>query len=199
MNRINFLLKKKPTRLSCFSFMYSCILSCSVASNSFQPPGLQHARLLCPWDCPGKNTGVGCHALLQGIFPTQGLNPGQILYHVSHQGSPFLHVKTQQKDWNLWTRKEAVTKHCICQHLDLGLPSLQNCENKFLLFYKPPHLRGSLIVMQTKMLSVWEKHKFYLVLYIMLQAIFISITSSHFIDIFILFWCDIASLSTWFQ
>ena len=30
--------------------------------------------LLCPWDSPGKNTGVGCHALLQGIFPTQGLN-----------------------------------------------------------------------------------------------------------------------------
>ena len=42
---------------------------------------------------PGKNTGVGCHALLQGIFPTQMLNPGlppyrQILYHLGHQGSP---------------------------------------------------------------------------------------------------------------
>ena len=41
------------------------------------------------WDFPGKNTGVGCHALLLGIFPTQGLNPGlshcrQILYHLSH-------------------------------------------------------------------------------------------------------------------
>ena len=34
----------------------------------------QPARLLCPWDSPGKNTGVGYHALLQGIFPTQGLN-----------------------------------------------------------------------------------------------------------------------------
>ena len=32
-------------------------------------------RLLCPWDSPGKNTGVSCHALLQGIFPTQGSNP----------------------------------------------------------------------------------------------------------------------------
>ena len=44
-------------------------------------------------DSPGKNTGVGCHALLQGIFPTQGSNPHllhcrQILYHLSHQGSP---------------------------------------------------------------------------------------------------------------
>ena len=43
---------------------------------------------------PGKNTGVGCLALLQGIFPTQGLNPGflhcrQILYLLSQQGSPF--------------------------------------------------------------------------------------------------------------
>ena len=42
---------------------------------------------------PGKNTGVGCHAFLQGIFPTQGSNPGlphfrRILYHLSHQGRP---------------------------------------------------------------------------------------------------------------
>ena len=44
-------------------------------------------------DSPGKNTEVGCHALLQGIFPTQGSNPGLlhfrwILYYLSHQGSP---------------------------------------------------------------------------------------------------------------
>ena len=44
-------------------------------------------------DSPGKNTGVGSHSLLQGIFPTRGSNPGllhcrQILYHLSHQGSP---------------------------------------------------------------------------------------------------------------
>ena len=46
-------------------------------------------------DSPGKNTGVGCHALLQGIFPTQGSNPGlphcrRILYRLNHQGSPHL-------------------------------------------------------------------------------------------------------------
>ena len=50
-------------------------------------------RLLHPWDFPGKSTGVGCHFLLQGILPTQGLNPGllhckQIAYPLSHQGSP---------------------------------------------------------------------------------------------------------------
>ena len=40
-----------------------------------QPHGLKPARLLCSWDFPGKNTGPGCHFPLQGIFPTQGLNP----------------------------------------------------------------------------------------------------------------------------
>ena len=38
------------------------------------PQGLQPARLLCPWDSPGKDAGEGCRALLQGIFPTQGSN-----------------------------------------------------------------------------------------------------------------------------
>ena len=53
--------------------------------------GLQSTSVFCPWDSPGKNPGVGRHLLLQGIFPTQGSNPGllhcrQILYHLSHQG-----------------------------------------------------------------------------------------------------------------
>jgi len=51
-----------------------------------------------PWGFPGKNTGVGCHFLLQGIFPTQGSNPGlpqckQMLYPLSHQGGFFLNFK----------------------------------------------------------------------------------------------------------
>ena len=46
----------------------------SVVSDSLRPHGLQLARLLCPWDSPGKSTGGGCHALLQ-IFLTQGSNP----------------------------------------------------------------------------------------------------------------------------
>ena len=44
-------------------------------SESLQPHGLYPTRLLRPWDFPGENTGVGCHFLLQGIFPTQGSNP----------------------------------------------------------------------------------------------------------------------------
>ena len=58
--------------------------------------GLQPARLFYPWDFPGKNTGVGCHFLLQEIFLTQGLNPSLLcLLHwqegflaLHHLGSP---------------------------------------------------------------------------------------------------------------
>ena len=68
-------------------------VSRSVVSDSLWPHGLGPTRLLCPFSFPGKNTGVGSHSLLQGIFLTQGLNPGllycrQILYHLNHQGSP---------------------------------------------------------------------------------------------------------------
>ena len=73
---------------------------CVVVSNSLRPHGAQSVRLLCPWDSPGKNIGVGCHILLQGIFPIQGSNPGllhcrQILYCLSHQGSPYSLSKFQ--------------------------------------------------------------------------------------------------------
>ena len=54
---------------------------------------MQPHGLYSPWDSPGQNTGVGSLSLLQGIFPTQGLNPGlpycrRILYQLSHKGSP---------------------------------------------------------------------------------------------------------------
>ena len=60
----------------------------SVMSNSLRPHGLHSSR-----NSPGQNTGVGSLSLLQGIFPTQGSNPGlphsrQILYQLSHKGSP---------------------------------------------------------------------------------------------------------------
>ena len=60
----------------------------SVTSDSLRPHGLHR-----PWNSPGQNTGVGSLSLLQGIFATQGWNPGLphcrlILYQLSHQGSP---------------------------------------------------------------------------------------------------------------
>ena len=47
---------------------------CSVVLDLLRPHGLQPARLLCPWNFPGKNIGVSSHFLLQGIFPIQGSN-----------------------------------------------------------------------------------------------------------------------------
>ena len=68
-----------------------CAVLCSVTQSCMTLSN--PTRLLCPWDSHGKNTGVGCHALLQGIFLTQGSNPGlphckEILYQLSHKGSP---------------------------------------------------------------------------------------------------------------
>ena len=58
--------------------------TCSVVPNSLRPP----TRLVCPWNFSGKNIGVGCHFLLQGMFPTQGSNLH--LLHLLHwqAGSP---------------------------------------------------------------------------------------------------------------
>ena len=74
--------------------------SCSVVSDSLRPHGLYS-----PWNSPGQNTEVGSLSLLQGIFPTQGSNPGLlhcrwILYQLSHKGSPRILewvAKTQPK------------------------------------------------------------------------------------------------------
>ena len=94
-------------------------------------------------DSPGKNSGVGCHALLQGIFPTQGSNPSLlhcrwILYHLSHQGSPrilewvaypFSRGSSQPRNWTgvscivggfltSWATREALTlQHLGAKHL----------------------------------------------------------------------------------
>ena len=85
------------TRISCIAGGFFTNLamreaqSHSVVSNSLRPHGLYS-----PWNSPGQNTGVGSLSLLQGIFPTQGLNPGLlhcrlILYQLSHVGSLELH------------------------------------------------------------------------------------------------------------
>ena len=76
---------------------------CSVTSHSLRPHRLWPTWLLCPWDIPGKNIGAGCHFLLQGLFPTQGLN--LLLLHwqadslpLSHLGSPYWEVDKAIQD-----------------------------------------------------------------------------------------------------
>ena len=74
-----------PTRSCRQAYMVRNLIFCQKESESevtqscltlCHSHGLQPTRLLCLWDFPGRNTGMGCHFLLQGIFPTQGSNPG---------------------------------------------------------------------------------------------------------------------------
>ena len=79
-------------------------------------------------DFPGKNTGVGCHSLLQGIFLTQGSNPGllhcrHILYRLSHQGSPTLAEVLGKAVWSTEQMAAAVVVSAIHQALQKSLGS----------------------------------------------------------------------------
>ena len=83
--------KRFPSSSCCCGI---CVISRLVVSNSLRPYWLQPTRVLCPWDSPGKNTGMGCHSLLPGSFPTQGSNlhlqdRKWILYPLSHLGAIF--------------------------------------------------------------------------------------------------------------
>ena len=79
----------------------------SVMPDSFQPHGLQPARLLCPWDFPDKNTRVGCHALFQGIFLTQGSNPSTSLVSPALAGRFF----TSSAPWEAEVTIDGVKSH----------------------------------------------------------------------------------------
>ena len=97
------------------------------------------------WDSPGKNTGVGCHTLLQGIFPTQGSNPGLphcwwILYHLSHQGSP-QGIIFKSRDITL------PTKVCIVKAMFFPVV-MYRCENQTI---KKIELQGNDAFKQTKL------------------------------------------------
>ena len=79
-----------------------CVHSVAQSCLTVQPQGLYPARLLCPWHPPGKNTGVGCHFLLQGLFLTQGSNPHVL--HLQHSEVDSLPLvpsgkPKQRQDW----------------------------------------------------------------------------------------------------
>ena len=113
-------------------------------SDSLQLHGLEPTRFLCLWNSPGKNTGVGCHSLLQGIFLTQGsnlclLHCRWILYCLSHQRSPKtgeswwlltqalvlkMHTSGQTINFDNWMQKETF------QRYKAHLSSLQLCPHR---------------------------------------------------------------------
>ena len=80
-------------------------------SYSVQPYGLQPARLLCPWDSPGKNSGVGCHALLQGIFLTQESNLSLLCLLHWQEGS--LPLAPPGKLWSHYTYTQQMLTHVL--------------------------------------------------------------------------------------
>ena len=90
LNQRWFILPWKPTAQTWVSL--------SVVSDSLWPRGLQLGRLLHPWYFPGKNTGAGCHFLLQEIFPTQRWNP--CLLH--WQAGSLLSVPSGKKPYFIW-------------------------------------------------------------------------------------------------
>ena len=79
-------------------YTYTCVcLSCSVVSDSLWPHRLKPAWLLCPLDSPAKNTGVGSHSLLQGIFQPRDQTQvsciaGRFFHRLSHEGSLYIYV-----------------------------------------------------------------------------------------------------------
>ena len=88
-------IKMKKLKMGIEGMSSTCaVLSCSVTSDPLQAHGLYSlSGSSVPGDSPGKKSGAGCQALLQGIFPNQGLNPGllhcrQILYSLSHHERP---------------------------------------------------------------------------------------------------------------
>ena len=99
-------------------------VSQSVVSSSLWLHGLWPTRLFCPWNSPDKNTGVGDHSLYQGIFLTQGSNPGllrcmKILYHLSHQRSPSIYLYLYLY---LSVQFSSITQSCptLCDSMDCG-------------------------------------------------------------------------------
>ena len=118
-------------------------------------------RLLCPCDSPGNKTGVGCHFLLQGIFPTQGLNPGLLHCHLrffticaTREGSPGkqkIQVLFFGTFWNCFSQIFLVCGwFCSCRThrvpiIPTPLPSLGLCIHvSFLVRTSPGHLDLSL-------------------------------------------------------
>ena len=100
------LMLRHSTSLTCFPVFTGrnrealCVcVSCSVVSNSLWPHGLRPVRLLCPWNSPGKNTGVGCHSLLQELFLTQGSNP-RLLWLWHHRWILYCWATREATEWH---------------------------------------------------------------------------------------------------
>ena len=144
----------------------------SVMSDSLGPHGLYS-----PWNSPGQNTGVGSLSLLQGIFPTQELNPGlpycrQILYQLSHKGSPriqewvaytFSSGSSRSRNWTgvsciagrfftNWAIREAERQYVVTPKGYAPKPQFKSINFSVLSFLHSPTL--------TSIHDYWKNHRF---------------------------------------
>ena len=119
--------------------------ACSVTLDSLWHHALKSTRLPGPWNFPGKNSGAGCHFLLQGICPTQGLNPSLLcLLHwqadswpLNHLGSPRSLVEDQITSWNINTKssKQLMFNKCLWKAYRTNLKEKHcSCLHRVLLF-----------------------------------------------------------------
>ena len=84
-----------------------CELSCCSRVQHFATPGTVAHRPLCPWHYLGKNTGVGCHAILQMIFPTQGSNACLFVFCIIDRF--FYHWTTREGPWSSHTQSQTIS------------------------------------------------------------------------------------------
>ena len=106
-------------------------------------------RLLCAWDSPGKNTGVGCHFLLQGVFPTQGLNP--CLLRLLHWQADSLLSTTWEAHIN-YTEIYTHIYMSICMFVQL------NC---FAIYLNLHNIVNQLYFTKTKQTASWKNLREY--------------------------------------
>ena len=103
-----------------YCYYYVLCEVASVLSNSVRSHELQTSRCLCPWDSPGKNTGVGCHALLQGIFLTLGSNP--CLLPLLHWQASSLSLVLPRKPYYTTTTTTIVIVIEVCTEIHTNQP-----------------------------------------------------------------------------
>ena len=102
-----------------YVYVCCCCQVASVVSDSVWPHGLQPTRLLCPWDSPGKNTGVGCHFLLQCVKVesesevTQSCLTLSNPWTAAHQAPPSMGFSGQQ----YWSGVLLPSPMCTCRYM----------------------------------------------------------------------------------
>ena len=130
LNRPPHFVPINPLKQQTFIVFISYSLSCVWLLSDRQEP----ARLLCPWDFPCKNTGVGCHALLQGVFPTEVSN--LCLRHWQMDSLPLSLLESPGR--GLGGEKRELRQHRENSgRKPLTCPTCERCRTKSCLSQKP--------------------------------------------------------------